>query len=115
MTSLQEHTTHPPLEPTFGQGPRAMPTSTYDDVSAAADGRSDQGVTGAAPASAGVNVGEAERQVSMAAGGILVGLGLSRRTAPGLLVAAVGAGLIHRGLTGHCGLYEKFGMDSTQK
>ena len=49
-----------------------------------------------------VNVGPNERAVSVAAGGILALLGLSRASLPGLLVAGVGGAMIYRGVTGHC-------------
>src|SRR5690606_33237943 len=38
--------------------------------------------------------------------------GLSRRSLGGLLVAAVGGALIHRGATGRCRLYEAMGVDT---
>lgn len=52
-----------------------------------------------------VNVGTAERYLSFAGGAALVIYGLSRRSLSGLTLAAVGAGLVYRGLTGFCGLY----------
>ena len=52
------------------------------------------------------NVGPTERLVSAAAGAALVGLGLSRRSGGGALLAAVGSGLLLRGTTGHCPVYE---------
>jgi uncharacterized membrane protein len=48
-----------------------------------------------------VNVGSQERILSAVAGGILAGWGLSRMSLPGLLLAAVGAALGYRALTGH--------------
>jgi uncharacterized membrane protein len=60
------------------------------------------------------NVGTDERAVSIAAGSILAALGLSRRSLPGVLIAAVGGGLIYRGATGHCPVYAAMGMDTTQ-
>lgn len=59
-----------------------------------------------------VNVGSAERQVSIAAGSILALLGLSRRSVPGILIAGIGGAMIYRGATGHCGLYERLGLDT---
>jgi uncharacterized membrane protein len=61
------------------------------------------------------NVGANERTVSLAAGGVLALLGLSRGvrgSVPGLLVAALGGGLIYRGVSGHCHLYQALGMDT---
>jgi len=42
-------------------------------------------------------------------------LALSRRTFPGMLLAAVGGGLIYRGASGYCGLYEKLGIDTAHQ
>jgi len=66
------------------------------------------------PDQAPANVGDAERQVSIAAGAILALLGISRRTLPGMLIAGVGGALIYRGATGHCPMYEKLGYDTTE-
>jgi len=59
-----------------------------------------------------VNVGEKERNVSMAAGAIVALQGLSRRTLPGLVEAAVGGFLIYRGATGQCAVYQSLGLDT---
>src|SRR3954451_16196562 len=59
-----------------------------------------------------VNVGEKERNVSMAAGAIVAVQGLSRGTLSGLLSAAVGGYLIYRGATGHCPLYRGLDLDT---
>lgn len=59
-----------------------------------------------------INVGENERAVSVAAGAILALGGLSRASIPGLLTAAVGGMLVYRGISGHCGMYEKMGIDT---
>jgi uncharacterized membrane protein len=64
------------------------------------------------PASKFVNVGKTERQISALAGGALALFGLSRRSIPGLLIAGVGAGLLHRAITGHCYGYEALGVDT---
>ncbi len=61
------------------------------------------------------NVGDNERIVSIVAGSALALLGLSRRTATGLLVAAVGGGLIYRGVTGHCAVYTALGYDTANE
>jgi uncharacterized membrane protein len=60
------------------------------------------------------NVSEAERAVSVAAGAVTAITGLSRGGLPGLLIAAVGGGLIYRGYTGHCPVYQRLDIDSTQ-
>src|SRR5262249_23149993 len=57
-----------------------------------------------------VNVGDSERQVSLVSGGALAALGLLRGS---LALAALGAGLIYRGTTGHCYAYEALGFNST--
>ncbi len=59
-----------------------------------------------------INVGETERWLSVLGGSILGVFGLSRRSLPGLALAAVGGSLIYRGLTGHCHLYEALGLDT---
>ena len=58
-----------------------------------------------------VNVGDRERMASAIAGGALALYGLRRGSLGGLVVAALGAVLGYRGLTGHCQLYEKLGID----
>jgi uncharacterized membrane protein len=60
-----------------------------------------------------VNVGRSERTYSVAAGSLLALLGISRRSTPGLIMAALGGGLIYRGVTGHCQLYEALGIDKS--
>lgn len=62
-----------------------------------------------------VNVGHRERAASVAAGSILALLGASRRSVPGLLIAGVGAAMVQRGLTGHCSVYSKLGVDTAQE
>lgn len=59
-----------------------------------------------------VNVGQTERMISAIAGGALALYGLRRGSLGGLLVAAVGAALGYRGVSGNCQLYEKLGIDS---
>jgi len=59
-----------------------------------------------------VNVGDTERIVSAIVGGALTVWGLSRLSLPGLLVAAVGAALGYRAVTGHCPVYQKLGIDA---
>ena len=59
-----------------------------------------------------VNVGDAERMVSMAAGAIVALAGVSRRSLPGLVLAGVGGALIYRGATGHCHAYDALGIDT---
>lgn len=49
----------------------------------------------------GRNVGDTERWVSAVAGGAAAVYGLSRRSLPGVLLAAAGGGLLYRAVTGH--------------
>jgi uncharacterized membrane protein len=58
------------------------------------------------------NVGDSERDVSFASGSVLALLGLSRRSLPGALIAAVGGGLIYRAVTGHCYAYDRLGINT---
>lgn len=67
------------------------------------------------PERARVNVGAVERALSAYVGGSLVTWGLSRRSLPGLLVAAAGGALIYRGATGHCRLYDALGMSTADQ
>ncbi|HEX8280910.1 MAG TPA: YgaP-like transmembrane domain, partial [Chthoniobacterales bacterium] len=61
-----------------------------------------------------INVPQPERIGSVAAGAGLVLFGLSRRSLSGVLLALVGGALVRRGVTGHCGMYEKLGVNSRQ-
>ncbi|HUG93503.1 MAG TPA: SRPBCC family protein [Planctomycetaceae bacterium] len=60
----------------------------------------------------GQNVADAERWISMLAGGGLVAFGLARARLGGILSALAGAALLERGLTGHCRLYEALGHNT---
>jgi len=62
----------------------------------------------------GVNVGDAERLLSLLGGGALALYGLARRDLPGLGLAAAGGGLLYRGLTGHCNLYGALGVNTAE-
>jgi len=59
-----------------------------------------------------VNVSEAERVVSLVVGGALAVRAIQRMDIISLTLAALGAGLIFRGTTGHCGLYKLLGTHS---
>lgn len=59
-----------------------------------------------------VNVGEFERYGSIIGGAALFAAGLSRRSFPGFLLAAVGGLFIMRGAAGHCGLYNSLGVST---
>jgi uncharacterized membrane protein len=61
-----------------------------------------------------INVGQTERTVSTAAGAVLALMGLSNRSLPGLMLMALGGGLIYRGVTGQCPVYRAAGVDTAQ-
>ena len=63
----------------------------------------------------GINVEQVERMVSIASGVILAITGVTRRSLAGIFTAGVGAGLIHRGVTGHCYAYQALGMNTNRK
>jgi len=60
-----------------------------------------------------VNVGEVERYGSIIGGAALIATGLSRRSIPGLLLAALGGLFIVRGVGGHCRLYGSIGVSTS--
>jgi uncharacterized membrane protein len=59
-----------------------------------------------------LNVGDLERLASIVGGGFLAGLGLKRGSLGGLALAALGGGLLYRGLTGHCPAYSSLGIST---
>lgn len=58
------------------------------------------------------NVAEPERWASMVGGGSLVAVGLARRDIAGLLIAGIGAMLLHRGTSGYCPMYNKLNLNT---
>lgn len=62
-----------------------------------------------------VNVGRAERWISLAAGSALAAYGARRRDLSGGLAAAAGAALLYRGATGYCPLSERIGRDTAHR
>jgi uncharacterized membrane protein len=60
----------------------------------------------------GRNVASRERELSILFGAALVMFGLSRKSATGMGVAALGAGLLARGATGYCPLYDAAGVNT---
>lgn len=58
-----------------------------------------------------VNVGEAERWLSMVGGGALLVYGL-RRSIGSLMLALGGGALLYRGLSGHCAVYDTLGINT---
>ena len=58
-----------------------------------------------------VNVGDVERVASLVAGGGLALAGLRRlNSLSGVLLTLAGGGLVYRGVSGHCSLYQVLGM-----
>jgi len=66
----------------------------------------------AAPTWAAQNVNDMERWASIAGGGALALYGLSRSSVAGALLAALGGGLLYRGLTGRCSMYAALGIST---
>ena len=62
-----------------------------------------------------INISSNERWLSLALGGGLTLLGLKSRRAGGLLAVLAGGALLYRGSTGHCGCYDAFGIDTSQR
>lgn len=62
--------------------------------------------------SAAINVGSIERWAFAIGGGAVAAYGLKKRSAGGLLLTALGAGLLYRGVSGHCELYNALGINT---
>ena len=60
-----------------------------------------------------INIGNGERIGSFIAGAVLIGRALSRPTVGRIAAAIGGAVLLQRAITGHCGVYEKLGIDGS--
>jgi len=63
--------------------------------------------------SATPNVDTTERWASLFAGSLLVAYGIIR-SKWGLMMAGVGGALVYRGITGHCDVYEKLGINTVR-
>ena len=61
-----------------------------------------------------MNVGPLQRGASVAAGAALVGLGVTRRTLGGAVLALAGADLLYRGATGYCHVLGALGIDTAR-
>ena len=70
--------------------------------------RPERGQTGAN----GINVGQTERMLSAIGGGVLALYGLKRRGVDGAALALLGGLLAHRGVTGHCHVYQALDMNT---
>jgi uncharacterized membrane protein len=60
------------------------------------------------------NVGNTERIASAVTGGALVALGLKQRGFFGTVLSVLGGGLLLRGATGHCHVYDAAGIDTAE-
>jgi uncharacterized membrane protein len=65
--------------------------------------------------SLGKNINETERLASVIGGGTLVVYGLAKGKWDGLALAVLGGGLVYRGATGHCDLYQKLGINTAKR
>lgn len=61
------------------------------------------------------NVGQAERVVSGVAGGALVAYGLKAGGLLGAALSLVGGGLLYRGATGYCNVYDAAGISTADR
>jgi len=70
---------------------------------------------GSSKQSAPHNVGNTERNISLAAGALLLLTGLPKLLrGQGILQTAAGAGLVYRGMTGNCPLYQQLGLSTKE-
>ncbi len=60
------------------------------------------------------NVNESERWASIVGGGTLVAFGLAKKDWSGMGLAALGGGLLWRGVTGHCDAYQALGINTAR-
>jgi hypothetical protein len=61
-----------------------------------------------------VNISESERWASFLFGGMMALLGIQLRSFRGALLAVAGAGLVYRGVTGHCAKYEALDLSTSE-
>lgn len=61
-----------------------------------------------------VNVSNPERWLSVIAGAAFAAYGLTRRSVTGLVLAGIGGGLVWRGATGHCAVYDALGRSTAE-
>jgi uncharacterized membrane protein len=61
------------------------------------------------------NVSKFEREMSVLGGAFLLLFGLSRKSAAGAALAAAGGGLLYRGATGYCPIYDALGVDTARR
>jgi uncharacterized membrane protein len=63
----------------------------------------------------GVNLSEGERGLSALGGAALAIYGLSKGGGTGLILGLAGGGLLYRGLTGHCYIYEALDINTARR
>lgn len=63
----------------------------------------------------GRNVGDNERRLSLVGGALASILGLRRGGLMGVLMTGLGAALMYRGATGHCGMYARMGRSTASQ
>ena len=68
-----------------------------------------------APAATGINVDPLEGKLSVVLGILFVITALFPRSLKQLLTLSLGGGLLYRGLTGHCGVYQALGVDTKKE
>jgi uncharacterized membrane protein len=64
---------------------------------------------------ADTNVSQIERFASVIGGSGMVAYGLTKRNGAGLGLAALGGAILWRGVSGHCNLYEAFGINTAER
>ena len=62
-----------------------------------------------------VNMSSLDRWIAGLGGGSLAVYGLTRRSPLGFLLTALGAGLVHHGVTGHCNIYQTLGFNTAER
>ena len=62
-----------------------------------------------------INVGKLERIGSTVGGAALILRAIAHPSLARIIAAIAGAALLQRGLTGHCGLYQRLGMDTAEE
>lgn len=61
------------------------------------------------------NVSDLERFASVTAGALIMISAFQRRPLTGLLLGGLGAALVYRGVTGHCGCYQALGVSTRRE
>ncbi len=64
---------------------------------------------------AGRNVGSLEGALSVGLGVLFVIAALFPRSIRQLVMLSLGSGLLYRGVTGHCGVYQSMGIDTAKE